>query len=61
MMLFEYCRDSRDAGGAQSISAGITEGRGRRLKRNIEKLREDSHANAGRKPCSEVLSSPLQS
>jgi hypothetical protein len=36
-----------DGGGAQAVPARIAEGRGRRLERNIEKLREDSHANAG--------------
>jgi len=53
MMVFEYCRGSVDGGGAQAVPAGIAEGRERRLERNIEKLREDSHANAGCKPCSE--------
>ncbi|KAE8021590.1 hypothetical protein FH972_007466 [Carpinus fangiana] len=36
-----------DGGGAQAVPALIVEGRERRLERNIEKLREDSHANAG--------------
>jgi hypothetical protein len=61
MTLFEYCRGSMDGGGAQAVPARIAEGRERRLERNIEKLREDSHANAGCKPCSEVLPPPLQS
>ena len=45
-----------DGGRAQVVLAGIAESGERRLERNLKELCENSDANTGCKPCSEVLS-----
>jgi hypothetical protein len=56
--MFEWIRDSMDGGRAQAVFGWIAESRERWLERNLKKLCQNSNADAGCKPCSEVLSPP---
>ena len=49
-----------DGGRAQTVLVRVAEGRERRLEGDFEELCEDTYADSGGEPCSEVLSPPDQ-